>query len=247
MSNEVAGYIGLSRFTALHRELDVVTNNIANMNTASFKGESSIFHEYVENFSKDTSSTGDQSYVIDKGTYRDLSQGGLEPTDNPLDVALQGPGWYSYMGDEGIVYGRDGRLVIDDLGRLSTLDGKPILDINGGEIVLPLEDGNAVQVSGDGTLSVGGAAIAQLGIVDFDNPQRLERLGNGYYSAPDDEFPLPAFDASVAQGMVETSNVQPVVEMTKLISLHRAYENISKLTEMTGELQSKTIQKLAQR
>lgn len=247
MSNEIAGYIGLSRMTALARQLDVVTNNLANMNTAGFKGERSIFHEHVESLSAGGGKRERQSYVIDKGTYMDLSQGALTPTGNPLDVALQGNGWYSYMSDEGVVYGRDGRFMVDDQGRLATLDGKPVLDVNGGEIVLPQEEGASLSISGDGTISADGMALAQIGVVEFANPHRLERIGGGYFSAPADEAPLPAFDASMAQGMVEGSNVQPIVEMTRMMSLQRAYENIARLNETTGELQSRAISRIGQR
>lgn len=247
MANEVGGYIGLSRQTALQRQLDVVSNNIANMNTAGFKAEQSVFQDHLERLSRGSGKPEEQSYVIDKGTYRDLSQGALEATGNPLDVALHGNGWYAYMGDEGVVYGRDGRFLIDEQGRLVTLDGKSVLDVNGAEIIIALDEGNEISVAGDGTLSLDGLALAQIGVSEFDNPHRLERLGNGYFRAPDDEPALPAFNASLVQGMVEKSNVQPIVEMTRMMSLQRAYDQIAKLSDVTSELSSKTITRLGQR
>lgn len=245
MANEVAGYIGLSRLTSLQRHMDVVTNNVANMNTDSFKAERTIFQEHLESLGGPGNSE-DQSYVIDIGTYRDLKQGALQETGNPLDIAIQGEGWFSYMSENGPVYGRGGRLMIDDFGRMVTSTGDPILDLNGGEIVLPIDGDNQINIAGDGTVSVDGAAMAQIGIVEFENPQQLERMGNGYYQAPEDDFPLPAFDASVVQGMVETSNVEPIVEMTRLMDLHRAYEMTNKLHENSGELQSKMINRIGQ-
>lgn len=244
MATEIAGYVGLSRLTALRRQMDVTTNNIANMNTAGFKGERVIFNEHLERVSAPGPGREEQSYVIDKGTFTDLAQGGFETTGNPLDVALHGDGWLSYMSDEGVVYGRDGRFVIDDLGRLSTVDGKPVLDVNGAEIVLPLDEGADVAIAGDGTISVDGMAIGALGLFTFDSPQRLERMGNGVLRAPEDEMPLPAMETSVVQGAIENSNVQPVVEMTRMMELHRAYESVTRLSENAGELQRKAINQL---
>lgn len=243
MANEIAGYIGLSRMSGLRRQLDVVTNNIANMNTAAFKAERTVFQEHLERLGQ-AGGREEQSYVIDSATYRDLSQGRLEATGNPLDLAIEGEGWFAYNTEEGVVYGRDGRLLVDDMGRLSTTDGRPILDINGAEIVLPLEEAHLVDIAADGTVSAEGLILGQIGIFGFDNPRRLERLGNGMLRAPADEVALPALDAALVQGTVEGSNVNPIVEMTRLMQLHRAYEQTAKLNEATGDLQSRAIDRL---
>src|SRR5690606_3316078 len=153
----------------------VVTNNIANMNTTAFKAERTIFQEHLERLGP-VGQREDQSYVIDSATYRDLSQGRLEATGNPLDIAIEGEGWFAYNTEEGPVYGRDGRLLIDDMGRLATTDGKPILDIHGAEIVLPLEEAHLIDIAADGTVSAEGLILGQIGIFQFDNPRRLERL-----------------------------------------------------------------------
>lgn len=239
-----AGYVGLSAQKALKKKLDVIANNVANMNTSGFKGQRAAFVEHVADVEKSDGSREGVSFAYTRATYMDTSQGGLTATSSPFDMALQGEGWFSYDTPEGVAYGRDGSFKIDGLGRLSTSEGHPVLDEGGGEIVITPEEASNLTVTADGTMSANGVALGRLGVWTFDNPQALERMGNGMFKAPDDAPPLPAMDASVVQGMVEGSNVNAIQEMTRLIDVHRTYDKVAKLAKNANDLEKDAIARL---
>jgi len=235
-------YVGLSRQQSLQRQLEVVANNIANMDTAGFRGERMAFAEMVVR--PDGAPRREAiSFGTDRASYMDERQGGFVATGNPLDLAIQGDGWFSYQTPGGTLYGRDGRLSVDAQGRLVTVDGHPVLDDGGAPVQVP-QDGGAISVSGDGVVSAGGAAVARLALSRFESAQRLERVSGGLFAAPEGVEALPAAGARVAQGMLERSNVQAVVEMARMIELHRAYDSTAKLVENAHDLQRDAVSRL---
>lgn len=229
-------YVSLSLATALQRNLDVTANNMANANTAGFKGERVVFSSYLHR--DDTASTGHTNFLIDRGSYINTQQGAVSHTGNPLDVALRGSGWFAYETPQGQrAYGRDGHFATDAQGNLVTMSGARVLDIAGNQIALPPDAGTDLSISRTGMISsLANGAIAQIGVFELPDVQAYERIGNGMFVPPDIEGlrpPVPDEITEVVQGAVEGSNVQPVVEMTRMMSIQKAYERAVQL--MNGE------------
>lgn len=235
-------YVSLSQATALERTLNMTAHNIANSNTAGFKAIHPLF-ESVE----DTSTNSEISFVRERGTYLDLTDGALVPTGNPLDIALTGEGWFSFQLDEGQTgYSRHGKMVIDVDGQLKTTAGRPLLGAGGGPVVLPDDVGQNVTITADGTVTnAEGAVLANIGVLTIEQGADLLPLGGGMYQLPDGAAaPQPTVNPTVKQGFVESSNVQAVLEMTRLIDVQRAYENSVKLMTQDDELTKTAIQRL---
>jgi flagellar basal-body rod protein FlgF len=208
--------ISISYQAALRREMDAVANNMANMNTPAYKAERMMFSEYLVRPQKNVP----MSFVQDKGMARDLREGPLTTTGNPLDLALTGDGYFMIGTENGERYTRSGRFQLDANGQITNQLGQPVLSAAGQPITIPPDTAN-ITVAPDGTLSAGTEVIGTIGIVGFDNPRMLKREANNLYAA--DGAPRPAEDTHVMQGMLEESNVNPIEEMTKMIEIQRAY------------------------
>src|ERR1700721_1496421 len=189
LSMENALLIGLSRQTMLDRQLDVVANNVANVNTAGFKADSSLFEEYLMSGAHEDNFVGSDrrlSYVQDRGTFRDFSQGAADQTKNPLDIAIDGGGFLVVQTAAGERYTRDGGLQLNGQGQLVTAAGNPVLG-TGGPIVLQATD-HDVNVTPDGTITVQegnshtDSIRGKLRLVSFADAQRLWKEGPNSFS-----------------------------------------------------------------
>lgn len=245
--------VGLSRQVALRRELDVVANNIANLNTTGFKSAGALFEEYVgPNARAANVSGGDRrvSFVRDRATWIDLSQGPIERTGNPLDIALDGKGYLAVQTPQGERYTRNGALQINSSGELVTNEGYQVLG-ESGPITLQPKDRD-VTISPDGTISVreGSAAIdaqrGKLRMVAFDKPNLLQKDGAGTFNVPEGVTQQPDTNTRIVQGAVEKSNVRSVVEMTRMIEVTRAYTQVATLLTQQADLNRTAIEKLAE-
>lgn len=244
---ENALYVALSQQMALRRMLDVTANNVANMNTAAFRAERPVFDDFVSRTGRGADPT---AFVIDRATYTDTREGALSTTGNPLDIAIRGDGWLQIETPDGPRYSRDGRLGRSLEGDLITVDGRPVLDADGNRITVP-EDVGPLTIAADGTLSYivegGGQEIqsvelGRLGLYALPGAQGLPRGGDGLVTARG--TPEPATNVTIVQGALEGSNVQPIVEMVRLIDLTRAYGQTSKLTEAENDRQRNAINKI---
>lgn len=241
-------HVSLSLATAMRRQLDVTANNIANANTAGFKSERVVFETFLH---RDIGREGEEtSFVIDTGSYLDEAQGSLQQTGNPLDVALSGTGWMSYETAEGqIAYGRDGQLMLDGQGNLVTSSGARVLDAGGGPIALPPDLGGEVTISRDGTIAAQGiGVIARIGVFDLGDLQSFTRIGGGMFIPPQGAAldAIPAIGTAVVQGAVEGSNVQPIVELSRMMSIEKAYERSVKLMGGEDDLRRDALRRLGQ-
>lgn len=238
-------FVGLSHQMAMRRNMDVLANNIANMNTTSFKRESVVFEEYLVRMNNtETPIARNVSYVHDTALIRDFSEGAFKSTGNPLDFALSGRNFFRVgMPDGTEKYTRNGHFRLSDNGEIVTSSGHPVLDDGGNPIVIDGEDGT-IDVAADGTLSTSlRGPIGRLGIVTFENLSTLEKSGESLFTAEDD--PEPAENFTLLQGMYEGSNVEPISEMTQMMNFARRYQTVAKLLEDQQNLQSKANSRLA--
>lgn len=238
---ETTSFIALSRQMVLRREMDVVANNIANMNTNGFKGEKMMFVEHLIRSKSDEHVLGEKlSYVRDVATVRDTSPGHLEATGNPLDVALSGDGYFAVETDIGERYTRNGRFQLDQTGQLVTQSGDPVLSDTGAPFFFGPTD-TEITINNDGTVSTENGALGRLRVVEFENPLALQQESSLLFSADPDNPPEDAETPQVNQGMLESSNIQPIIELTRMIEVHRSYDNVKKFIEKEDERQRSMI------
>lgn len=235
---ENAIYIGLSQQMALKRRMDITANNIANMNTTAFKSAHPLFEEYLVD-----KKAGDQmSYVHDYGTYRSVQEGALEPTNRPLDLAIKGDGFFTIGTDNGPRYTRNGNFKLDTEGNIVTQRGDFLLDEKGSPIQINQENMD-LDIASDGTVTLGPEETEKLQLVKFENSHDLKVEGDGYYNAGEEE-PIPTEKASILQGSLERSNVNPILEMTTMVDVLRSYQAAQKLLDAEHDMQMKSIEEL---
>ena len=238
---ENAQLVSLSRQIALQRQMDVVANNMANINTTGFKAEDMLFKEFKMPVARDNELPGDQSvsYTEDWTTVHDLSQGAISQTGGPLDVAISGKGFLTVQTPNGVRYTKDGALQINATGTLVDLGGNPVLS-DGGPVHFDDADTD-IAISKDGTISTSQGSKGKLSLAEFADPRQLTREGNNLYSGVD---PLPATETQLVQGSIERSNVSGVTEMAQMIRVQRAYEMIAQLMSRQDDLRTSAVQKL---
>lgn len=238
-----ATYIALSSQMALQRQMDVVSNNLANLATPAFKGEEMLFSQYLVR----PPGTRPLAFVQDVGTARDLRQGPLTQTGNSLDLALEGRGYFAVQSPLGVRYSRNGHFQLDADGQIVTNSGFPVLSDSGQPLVVPPTT-RTITVAPDGTISLSldgtrqQSLIGKLQLVDFAAPQAVIPGADGLWVT--DQAPQPAA-AKVQQGMIEESNVQPVVELTRMLSVARASQSVKNFLDEESVRQRDTIDKLA--
>ncbi len=239
-------YVGLSKQMTLQRALDVAANNLANVDTAGFKVES--LQVQTDPLTPPAVPSSDPiKYVIDNGLARNFGQGGLEQTSNPLDVGIEGDGFFTVQTAAGPRYTRDGRFGVDAQNQLVDHQGDPVMSAGGSPISVDPQKGQ-VSIAKDGTISQIGQngqtlQVGKLGVSRFANLSALRKQGDNLYDAAG-ATPTTATDARMHQGMVERSNVQPIVEITSLISITRAYERVTQMMSQTQDLSESAVQRL---
>ncbi len=244
--------VGLSRQMVLERQMDVVANNVANINTNGFKADRSLFEEYLKSGAhEDNFARSDRrvSFVQDRASFHDFAAGNTEQTKNPLDVSIDGGGFLVVQTPAGERYTRDGGLQINNLGQLVTAGGNPVMGTSGPIVFQPTDkqiniaaDGNVTVLEGTGrTDSVRG----KLRLVSFADAQKLVKDGNNLYSAGQGVAAQPDIASRVRQGFIEKSNVNSVTEMSRMIEITRTYTQISALLQQQSDLHRSAIEKLA--
>lgn len=238
MENSI--YLGLSRQMVLKTNLDIVANNIANMNTAGFRSQEPLFEEYISDPAR-----GDDplSFVYDYGQYQNTLPGPQQQTGNIYNVALNGPGWLTVQGPTGeTVYTRDGNFQRSADGTLLTAGGFPVLS-SSGPINIPANSTEVV-IDEKGTITNQNGILGHLSVVEFENQQVLDPVGNNLYRS--NVAGNTAKETTVHQGFLEGSNVNPVMETNRMIQILRDYQSIQKMLENEHERLRSTIQKLTQ-
>lgn len=242
---ENTSYIALSRQAALWRQLEVVANNMANANTPAYKGEQMMFREFLMDTRSSARATGTKvAFVQDLGVLRDTREGPLTRTENPLDMAIHGEGYFQIETEAGMRYTRNGHFRLDDGGMLVTSQGFAVLDTADNPIILAPNE-SQINVASDGTVSTENGQVAKLKVVRFENDQELRKAGDGLYETTLD--PEAIDRPSIVQGMMEESNVQPVVEITRMTQILREYQGVQKMIDAEHERQLKAIQAFTQR
>lgn len=221
-------YVALSSQVALEKRLNTIAHNVANANTVGFRGSKVRFDEVLDGMTAKA-----PSFVSMGTSYLSPINGGVEQTGGNLDFAIKGDAWFSVESPAGNLVTRDGRFKMTDTGELVTLDGYPVLDPGGAAIQLN-PAGGPVTAGKDGFLRQKGVQVAALGLVAYTPTPDYRRYGNSGIVAETPAEPIvDSSNVGVLQGYVEQSNVNAVEEMSKLITVHRAFDNIAAMIRDT--------------
>ncbi len=234
--------------------VEVISNNIANLNTTGFKADNSSFEEYLMPVARENRfQTSDRrlSFMIDKGTWHNMRPGNVETTNNPLDITIDGDAFLVVQTAGGERYTRNGSLSLNAQGQLVTVDGAPVLGDNGPIVLQQLDrqvsiapDGRVTVIEGNNNRTE--SLRGKLRLVTFANSARLQKEGANRLSAPAGMAAVPATNFRIVQGAVEKSNVNGVAEMTRMIDITRTYTNIANMMQQQGDLRRTAIEKLAE-
>ncbi len=215
-------YVGMSGQMAIDRRLQSVANNIANMNTPGFRADGVTFSTILSN-----ANDAPVAFSSQGTDYISRRTGELTKTDNPLDVAVQGDGYMAIKTPGGTVYTRDGRMKMDPSGQLMTLNNYPVLDAGGTGLLLD-PNGGTPAISSDGMITQGANQVGAIGLFSIDPAARLTRATNSGVIPDKAATAVLDFTASgLQQGFVEGSNVNPVLELAKLITIQHALDGLA--------------------
>jgi flagellar basal-body rod protein FlgF len=236
--------VSLSQQLAAYRAMDVIANNIANASTPGYKREAAKFEEYVAKMRPAEGQKGAQSlsFVKDAGILRDVSQGTIEKTGAPFDVAISGKGYFTVQTPGGMRYTRDGHFTLDASGQIVNSDGHPVQG-DGGAITVTPDDG-AIEIAADGTVSGKTGQLAKMKLVDFADERAMVKEGANLYSTT--QTATTPDNTVLRQGMLEGSNVQPVIEISHMIEVMRAYDATATLSKSQQDMMSQAVEKLGQ-
>ncbi len=213
-------YVALSSQIALEKRLNTIADNVANASTIGFRATGVKFEDVMSGIDDKA-----LSFVSPGDTYISDANGPLRETGNPFDFAIKGNAWFGIETPAGTVMTRDGRFTLTENGELLTIEGYPVLDAGGAPIQLDPRNGPP-RAGADGSLRQGDNLVGALGLYNFDPGPNFVRFGNsGIVPSGEPEPVVDRLDAGVAQGFLEESNVNPVLEITRLIMVQRAFEN----------------------
>ena len=223
--------------------LETIANNLANVSTAGFRASHNIFSSVLATTGTSPLSVLNQDendYGVLSGTKLDNTQGALTPTGNDLDLAMEGPGYFAVQTATGTAYTRGGSFRVSPQGRLVTAAGDPVIGDSGPITIV----GSPVSISADGTISTNGGITGHLKLVEFAPGIELQSAGGTYYT-PSSGVASVASNSQVRQGMIESSNVNPVTSVVELISAQREVETMRRvLTMFSTELDKTAAQDL---
>lgn len=223
--------------------LDTIANNLANSSTAGFRATHNVFRAMLTESSDRQLSVLNQDandYGVLGVTQLDTSQGSLTSTGNEMDLAIQGSGYFQVQTSNGVQYTRGGTFQVSPQGQLVTASGDPVLG-SGGPITVP---GAPFTVSNDGTITVKGAIVGRLQLVEFGPDVPMQSVGQGYYTAQGSPSSGPV-SSQVRQGMLESSNVNPITSVIEMITAQREVEGMRRALSMfNGEIDKTAVQDL---
>lgn len=234
-----AFYVSLSSQIALDKRLTTIAGNVANASSTGFRATGVNFDTVLSK----TAATP-TAYATAGADYISTAAGGFVKTDNPLDVAVIGDAWLAIQTPQGVAYTRDGRMKMIETGEVQTLLGFPVLDAGASPLVLD-PTGGPPMIFRDGMINQGDRQIGAIGLFDIDNAAVLRRGENSSVIPSIPATPVVNFSRNgVAQGHLENANVNPVTEVTKLITTHRSFESAAAAFDMMDNAQRTAVRTL---
>jgi flagellar basal-body rod protein FlgF len=221
--------------------LELLSNNIANASTGGYKADREFYSLYA---APEAAEAGGATMPVIESHWTDHSQGTLRTTGNPLDLALDGKGFFTVNGPSGPLYTRNGNFRLSSAGQLTTSDGMAVRSRAGGTI--PLDGTRSIDIAADGTVTQDGTVIAQLEIADFTSTAGLAKQGSNYFRNIDPAVKRAApSGTTLAQGQLETANTGPTESAVRLVSVMRQFEMLQKAVSLGAEMNRKAFEEVA--
>lgn len=240
-------YIALSRQMALWKQMDLVSNNMANMNTSGYKQDEAVFTSYLAKTEGGKGLAKDPLYFTqDYANYKDFNAGMIAETGNTLDMAIKGDSFFAVQTGQGERYTKKGQFTLSNDGQIVTNEGHLVLSENNEPFfVAPTE--KELNVAQNGEISTENGIIGRLKLVSFADDQKLQKVaGTMFENTVGNSMVVGAENAQVIQKSIEKSNVNSINEMSKLINLQRSYEYVQQMIDQEHDRLSNTISAFAQ-
>ncbi len=232
-----------SGMRARMESLDMLANNIANAETGGYKTDREFYTLYASAEALEAGGANPATLPVIEKNYTDYSQGSMRTTSNPLDLGLQGRGFFAVDSPSGVAYTRNGSFQLNAAGKLVTAEGYAVRSTSGQPIAL--NPSLPVEVAADGTINQSGQTIGRLALLDFANQGQLVKQGNTLFRAADPKTPPVTSSASVQQGRLESSNVGNSESVVRLVSVMRQFDMLQKATHIGQSMTSKAISEVA--
>ncbi|MBE7158094.1 MAG: flagellar basal-body rod protein FlgF [Rhodospirillales bacterium] len=241
---DITTALATSRLVAQQRAMDITANNLANANTPGFRTERLQFSDWLDKQQGTAKVSGGNtiSYTQDRATWREQQAGTLTHTGNPFDLALSGGGYFTVNTKNGPRLTRDGRFGLLPDGTLADTSGNAVLDTTGKPIKIPATE-TQVHIAADGAVSTASGQVGRIGVVQPQDPMSLQAEGGTLLTtnSPTSQVASPG----IVQGVVEESNVQPVLEITRMIDTERQFQLVTQLVQAESDRQQNAIEKIA--
>ncbi|MDQ6951124.1 MAG: flagellar basal-body rod protein FlgF [Mariprofundales bacterium] len=219
-------------------KMDVITNNLANVNTTGFKADNTSFRTVMSSALRDDGA----AYLGAGKEYTDMSEGPVRQTNNPLDLAISGPGFFSVrQADGSAAYTRAGNFQLNASGNIVTQSGLALTDSGGSPITLPVT--GEITISRDGTISSNGQVVTKIGVAEAIDPRQVRKKGGSLFVTKPSNMQA-ASKSEVREGMLEQSNVNAVVSMVQMVEVTRSFQNLMKITDIYNQQQSELTNKV---
>jgi flagellar basal body rod protein FlgG len=225
--------------------MDLLANNLANTGAAGYKADREFYSTYLASAALDSPDVAVGDSPVVERHWTDFAQGSLTSTGNPTDLALSGRGFFAVNGPNGTLYTRNGSFQVSPQGTLTTGEGYPVR-LTGGQ-ALTLTPGAPLLVGADGTVSQNGAPLGQLELVDFADPNLLDKASAANFQSSDPQkiSPQAAANARVAQGKLESSNASPTESAARLVMLMRNFEMLQKAVKIGADMNRQAVEEVA--
>jgi len=240
---DITTSLAASRLVAQQRAMDITANNIANANTPGFRAERVQFCDWtdLQPSASSVPGSGSIAYTQDRATWREPQAGTMTHTGNTFDLAIASDGYFTVNTKAGPRLTRDGRFGLMPGGTLADIRGNPVLDTTGKPILLS-PTGTQITIAGDGSIASENGPIGKIGVVQPADAMKMRAEGATNFIS--DAPTAPTASPGIVQGAVEQSNVQPVIEVTRMMNDVRQFQFVTQLVQAEGDRQQNTIDKL---
>ncbi len=235
--------LAASGMQARMQSLDLVANNMANASTSGYKGDSEFYTVFTSEAAAEDPTNDPAALPMIQRQWTDFSQGLLEPTDNPSDLALSGKGFFVVQGASGPLYTRNGNFHVSPDGTLVNSDGYALLAQDGQ--TFQADANHRVEVATDGTVRQSGQNLGKLQLASFNDTSILVKQGSSYFRNPTTQAPADATDVQVHQGKVEASNANAAHGAVRLVGVLRQFEMMRKSVTLADDMDRKAIEEVA--
>lgn len=225
--------------------LDLLANNMANSSASGYKADHDFYSLYVSAEAADSTDGGERAVLpVLERQWTDFSQGALTLTDNPLDLAISGRGFFVAASPSGPLLTRAGSFKISPNGMLQTQDGLDVRAQDGKSI--QVDKSRPVEVTPDGAVRQDGQEVARLDVVDVADRAMLRKHGLNYFDISSTGLsPFPAAGVQVEQGKLETANVQPAEAAVRLVTVMRQFESLQRALSIGAEMNRRAVEEVA--